>query len=229
MKNGKKKKYKILNFFIVTIVFSIMVLGIFDEFKETKIKLEENEYKIKKLIYENTVFANELMKNEISLEMNKNIEIETQDKVEQKLENQFEEKIDVNYKGYDVVARLEIPKINLKTNVLKDFSKESLNVSVTKFWGPNPNDIGNFCIAGHNFKNKNMFSKLKKIEIGDRIFLHDNTNGKLEYEVYEIFIVLPNDVSCLSQNTEGMREVTLITCTNDSKKRIIVKSREVES
>ena len=73
-----------------------------------------------------------------------------------------------------------------------------------------------------------MFSKLKKIEIGDEIFLIDNKYGKLEYKVYEIYVVEPKNVRCLSQETNGKREITLITCTSDSKKRIIVKAREIE-
>ena len=72
-----------------------------------------------------------------------------------------------------------------------------------------------------------MFSKLKKIEIGDKVILEDNKNGRIEYEVYEIYKVDPSDVTCLSQETKGNKELTLITCTSDSKKRIIVKSREI--
>jgi len=72
-----------------------------------------------------------------------------------------------------------------------------------------------------------MFSKLKKIEIGDKVILEDNKNGRIEYEVYGIYKVDPKDVRCLSQETRGKKEVTLITCTSDSKKRIIVKSREI--
>ena len=65
------------------------------------------------------------------------------------------ENIIEKYKDYEVVAKLEIPKIKLETYVLKEFSNKSLEASVVKFWGPEPNDIGNLCIAGHNFKNKN--------------------------------------------------------------------------
>ena len=38
---------------------------------------------------------------------------------------------------------------------------------------------------------------------------------------------LTEDDSCTNQNTNGKKEVTLITCTNDSKKRVIVKAREI--
>ena len=47
-----------------------------------------------------------------------------------------------------------------------------------------------------------------------------------EDKIYNLYKVLPQDVSCLSQDTQGKRETTLITCTNDSKQRIIVKAKE---
>lgn len=137
------------------------------------------------------------------------------------------EEIIEEYKGYDVAAKLEIPQIDLETYILQNYSTKALNISVTKFWGVDANEIGNFCIAGHNFQNKNMFHNLKELEIGDKLTISDNKIGKIEYEIYEIYKVDPEDVSCLSQETNSNREVTLITCTNDSKKRIIVKAQEV--
>lgn len=137
------------------------------------------------------------------------------------------EEIIEEYKGYDVAAKLEIPQIDLETYILQNYSTKALNISVTKFWGVDANEIGNFCIAGHNFQKKNMFHNLKELEIGDKLTISDNKIGKIEYEIYEIYKVDPEDVSCLSQETNSNREVTLITCTNDSKKRIIVKAQEV--
>lgn len=139
------------------------------------------------------------------------------------------EEIIEEYKGYDVCAKLEIPVIELETYVLKNYSTQALNISVTKFWGVGPNEIGNFCVAGHNFINKNMFRNLKKLNIGDKLILTDNTIGKIEYEIFDIYTVIPEDTSCLFPVIDGKREITLITCTNDSSKRIIVKAREVEA
>ena len=53
-------------------------------------------------------------------------------------------KVEEKYKGYDVAAKLIIPIIELETYVLKNFSIEALNVSVTKFWGPNANEVREF-------------------------------------------------------------------------------------
>lgn len=137
------------------------------------------------------------------------------------------EEILETYNGYEVCAKLVIPEISLETNVIANYSEEALRNSVVKFWGVEPNNIGNFCIAGHNFKNKNMFSKLKKLKLGDKLFITDKKIGKVEYEIFKIDTVLPEDVSCLKAVTEGEKEVTLITCTMNSKKRIVVKAKEI--
>lgn len=160
-------------------------------------------------------------KNEVTEE---NIEKSYKLKAQQKQYPKTE--IIKNYKGYKVTAKLEIPKIELETYILEEYSTNSLNVSVTKFWGADPNQKGNFCIAGHNFIRKNMFRNLKKLENGDKLYILDNKVGKVEYQIYDIYKVEPKDTSCLEQDTNGKKEVTLITCTNDSKKRIIVKATE---
>lgn len=206
-----KKNRKIYSIIIIFIILFIIIVVSVDEYKEKNIEKNKKQYDVK------------------NLSSNYNKEIEGALKVEEIKENQEYPKEEVieDYKGYKVSAKLEIPKIKLETYVLEEFSNDSLNVSVTKFWGPNPNEAGNLCIAGHNFQRKNMFRNLKKLEVGDTFYISDNKIGKLEYEVYELYRVTPDDISCLSQETEGKREVTLITCTNDSKKRIIVKAREV--
>ena len=199
-----KSKKNVVNIFLVAIIFSVLTwLGI-EEYKEKNIK--EESYKVE------NVSTNASNSNE-----------KEYDKIEKVYEK---EEVALEYKGYDVIAKLEIPEISLETYILKTYSNESLNISVVKFWGAKPNTSGNFCIAGHNFKNKNMFHDLKELNIGDNLFIIDNNVGRVEYEIYNIYKVSPEDVSCLSQETEGKKQVTLITCTNDSKERIIVKAKE---
>ena len=141
---------------------------------------------------------------------------------------QIVENLDIpkEFNGYKVIAKLEIPKIGVDTCVLEEFSKDALYECVTKYWGGAPNEIGNFCIAGHNSKRKNMFTDLKKLEIGDILILSDERYGKVTYEIYDIYKVKPTNVQCLSEETRGSVEITLITCTTDSNYRIIVKARE---
>lgn len=129
--------------------------------------------------------------------------------------------------GHTVIGKIEIPKIELKTYVLKDTSGDTLKETVTKLCGPNINGVGNFCIIGHNYNASKMFKKLKNLEISDRVFLSDIYDQIIEYEVYDKYKVYPKETKCLSQETNGEREITLITCTTGGIKRLIIKAREV--
>lgn len=200
-----KNKIIIVNLFLIFIVLIILVFVILDIYKENKIG--KSNYDVQGV----SINVNNKEENKINEE-----------------KKYIKEDVPLEYKGYTVVSKLEIPKIDLETYVLEKYLEETLNISVVKFYGANPNEIGNFCIAGHNFKNKNMFKNLKKLSVGDNLFIIDNDIGRVEYEIFDIYKVSPNDVACLLQETNGKREVTLITCTNDSKERIIVKAREKE-
>ena len=100
-------------------------------------------------------------------------------------------------------------------------------MSPAKFWGPEPNQVGNFCIVGHNYRNTKFFSKVPNLTNGDVIEITDSTGKTLKYSVYNKYEVDPSDISCLDQDTNGQKEVTLITCTNDSKLRVIVKAKAI--
>lgn len=193
---------------VINIIFILLILGLI-------IWLGINIYT------ENKIPKNTLgLYNTVTAQANNTKNEQTQNQI-------IKQEIEKEYKGYKVSAKLEIPAISLETYVLETYSTKALNISVAKFWGADPNQIGNFCIAGHNFNKPNMFKNLKKLQIGDTIYISDNDNGKIEYKVYNLYKVLPQDVSCLSQDTQGKRETTLITCTNDSKQRIIVKAKEI--
>ena len=62
---------------------------------------------------------------------------------------------------------------------------------------------------------------------GDIIEITDTSGNTLRYSIYNKYEVVPEDLSCTSQLTNGKKEITLITCTNDSKMRVIVKARAV--
>lgn len=206
----RKNKIIIVNLFLIFIVLTILVFVILDIYKENKIG--KSNYDVQG----------------VSTSVNNKEENKINENKTNKERKYIKEDVPLEYKGYTVISKLEIPKIDLETYVLEKYLEETLNISVVKFYGANPNEIGNFCIAGHNFKNKNMFKNLKKLSVGDNLFIIDNDIGRVEYEIFDIYKVSPKDVACLLQETNGKREVTLITCTNDSKERIIVKAREKE-
>ena len=129
-----------------------------------------------------------------------------------------------NGKTYKTVGKINIPSIDVDYPILDETSDSLLKVSVCKFWGCSPNEVGNLCIAGHNYRNKRFFSKVPTLVVGDSIEITDLSGKTLKYVVYDKYTVDPSDVSCTSQLTNGRKIITLITCTNDSKQRVIVKA-----
>ncbi len=127
---------------------------------------------------------------------------------------------------YYPIATISIPKINVNEVVLSRTSDELLKISPTKFRGPDPNEIGNLCIVGHNYRNTKFFSKVPTLEIGDALELTDSKGRTVTYQMYSKYEVSPEDRECLLQETNGKREITLITCTNDGNLRVIAKFRE---
>lgn len=125
-----------------------------------------------------------------------------------------------------VIGLLKIDKIKLMYPILSESSKELLKISPCRFYGPMPNEIGNLCIAGHNYVDNKLFSKIHLLETNDIINLYDLTGKSLEYIVYKKDEVKKEDTSCLDQNTNGFRELTLITCNNVKGTRVVIKAKE---
>ena len=135
--------------------------------------------------------------------------------------------IDEEIEGYKVVGIINIPKINIEYPILEKTNKESLKLSITKFWGEKINQKGNVVLAGHNNLNNKMFGKIDRLENGDIIELTDSQMVAVEYQVFDKYIIDPNDINCIFPIDENTREVTLITCTNRDKNRLVVKAREI--
>ncbi|CDA16126.1 putative uncharacterized protein [Clostridium sp. CAG:571] len=124
-----------------------------------------------------------------------------------------------------VIGIIEIEKIKLNYPILSTQSKELLEISPCRFAGPLPNNVGNLCIAGHNYADKRFFGRLKELSLNDKISIYDLSGKKLDYIIYEKREILSTDLSCTSQETNGNIIVTLITCNNISGKRLQIKAK----
>lgn len=143
------------------------------------------------------------------------------------MNNKEEKQESIKVDGYDVEGIIEIPKIDIKYPIVSTTSDEAMKVAITKFWGANINDIGNYTMAGHNYKNGTMFGKTKYLKVGDKIKMTDLNLNTIEYEIFKIYTIDPNDITCIESVEPNTREITLITCTNGHKNRLITKAREV--
>lgn len=132
------------------------------------------------------------------------------------------------FKGFDVVGAIEIPKTNVDLPILKQMGTRAMNTAVVMQYGPGPNQVGNTVIAGHNYRNGQFFSNNYKLENGDTIYITDNSGTRLKYEIYNKYETTPEDADYMQRDTKGKPEISLTTCTDDSKARIIIWARLAE-
>ena len=143
-------------------------------------------------------------------------------------------KENLKYKGYNVIGKIKITKINIEYPILEieninpETAKKPMKISIIKYWGKNVNDYGNLSLAGHNNKSGTMFGKIKQLNKGDIIELTDLEGKTIKYSIYNIFVTTPDDVNILLKESELVREVTLITCINGNKERLILKAQAIE-
>lgn len=126
-----------------------------------------------------------------------------------------------------VIGIIKIDKINLNYSILSISNNDLLDISVCRFAGPMPNEIGNLCIAGHNYVDYKFFSRINELEINDEITIYDLSGNNKVYEIYDIYETKSNDMSCTFQDTNGLRIITLITCNNMNGKRLVIHAKEI--
>ncbi|MBR3003196.1 MAG: sortase [Clostridia bacterium] len=130
------------------------------------------------------------------------------------------------YKGYVVDGTMKIPKISFSYPVLEKVSKSAIENSVAILYGAGLNQVGNTVIIGHNYRNGQFFSNNKKLSNGDKIYITDYEGGQKSYVIYNKFETTPEDTSFYQRDTNGKAEITLSTCTDDSKARLIIFAKE---
>ena len=132
----------------------------------------------------------------------------------------------IEYQGYQVIGLIQISKINLEYPILIETTKDSLTKSITRFGNGEVNGVGNLCLAGHDYINNSMFGGINKLENGDEILITDLYGNKVTYTVFDKYTTNPDDTSVLESVDSNKREVTLITCSNGNKDRLIIRATE---
>lgn len=225
----KKKMYKFEFFLSVFLVFVLVSAYIYAEYDRNKSEQVSQE-----------ILANlDIPEEDTTVAKNNVLVVVLDDNAPQeepKPSNSVSQNMQTTANGYQyaTIGTVSIPKINVTYPIIDgatdtaEETEELLKISPTKFWGPNPNEVGNFCIVGHNYRNARFFSKVPTLQMGDIVQVTDLLGKTIQYKVYNKYQVDPTDVSCTTQLTNGKKEVTLITCTDDSKHRVVVKARELK-
>ena len=228
----KKKIYKILfiaSIFSIISLLSIYIYAEYDRNKDESISDDILSFMITKedettvSSYENALVVK--ITQEITEEIeNTNVE---QPQEQLQMATATSTYIAPNGKKYETVGIVKIPKLNIIYPILSKTTDALLKVAPCKFHGANPNEVGNLCIIAHNYRRKGVFfSDIPTLVVGDIVEIQDLSQRTLQYEVYDVHTVMPDNVDDTTQKTNGRKEVTLITCTNDSKQRFIVRCKE---
>ncbi|MBR5166412.1 MAG: class D sortase [Ruminococcus sp.] len=116
---------------------------------------------------------------------------------------------------------VEITDLHIKAPILEGTDNKVLSKAVGHFYGTGDFGKGNYCIAGHSSTlYKEYFNNLKNIELGMTINLYDKEKKKYPYVVTEIIEVAPNETEILNDFWDN--RLTIITCTDDGTKRLVV-------
>ena len=116
---------------------------------------------------------------------------------------------------FDVMAIIEIPKINVELPIYQGTDKATLAKGVGHICGsdlPIGGEGTHSLLAGHRgLPNAQLFTRLNELEVGDEFYIHLHET-KLAYEVCQISVIKPEDTSGLGAQ-EGRDLISLITCT----------------
>lgn len=231
----KKKIYKILFIISLFSIISLCSVYIYAEYYRNKQEgisgdilsfLEKEEDKTTISSDENALVVK--ITQEVAEEMNDTDSETEYENQSSKLQTASSTYTAPNGKKYETIGIVRIPKINVNYPILAQTTNvDVMKISPYKFWGANPNEVGNLCIIGHNYRRKGVFfSDVPSLAVGDIVEIQDLSQRTIQYEVYDIHTVDPNDRSDTTQYTNGKKEVTIITCTNDATQRVIVKCTE---
>ena len=133
------------------------------------------------------------------------------------------------YKGFTVAGKIEMPSVNLRYPILDTMTNaNALEVSVCIQYGVPLNTVGNTIIIGHNYKNGLFFGSNKNMKNGDQIHITNYATGvKKTYSIYSIYQTEESDTSYYNRDTGGKSEITLVTCQNNNKYRLVIKAKEI--
>lgn len=226
----KKKIYKflfMLSIFSIISLFSLYIYAEYDRNKDESISddilsfLEQPEDDTTISSYENALVV------KITQDLSEEIEWTEDSLTNLQMSTATSTYTAPNGKKYDTIGIVKIPKLNITYPILAKTTDALMKVAPCKFHGASPNEVGNLCIIAHNYRRKGVFfSDVPTLTIGDIVEIQDLSQRTIQYEVYDVHTVLPDNVADTTQRTNGRKEVTLITCTNDSEQRVIVRCRE---
>lgn len=187
------------------------------------INIESNAKITSELKKENISQVNSNQSSSISSRAQSSRDLDT---IGDRMSTDSETEVLSNYKGYDTVGKIEIPKTSVNMPILSKQTVGGMEIASCLLYSSGKlNEYGNTLIVGHNYRNGKLFSNNDKLQIGDKIFITTLDGKKLEYIIYSKFITTPEDASFLTRDTNGKPEITLSSCSDDNVMRIVILAK----
>lgn len=124
-----------------------------------------------------------------------------------------------------VIGSIYIPKVHLQLPILKGVGQSALAVGAGTMKPTQQLGTGNYALASHYFEGKDiLFGPLYRTKVGDAIYLTDLMNI-YEYKLSEKKVIEATDVNVIEDTQNTL--LTLITCTDDGKQRLMVQANFV--
>ena len=132
------------------------------------------------------------------------------------------------YEPGEEIAIMRVNSVGLETVIVEGTDNKYLKYYACHFEGTAmPGEEGNFSVAGHSsYLYNQVFNELHKVKINDEIEI-ETTKGIFKYKITEKFDTEAENTSVLTQDM-SKKEITLVTCTNGGKKRLIIKGEIME-
>ena len=140
---------------------------------------------------------------------------------------------ELNFNNNGIMGYIEIPKIHVKLSLFHGTDEKVLETSIGHLEGTSlpVGGLGTHSVlSGHRgLPSARLFSDLDKLREGDIFTLHI-LNETLTYQVDQIRVVEPTDLSTLVVNPE-QDLVTLVTCTpyGINSHRLLVRGHRIEN
>jgi sortase A len=128
----------------------------------------------------------------------------------------------VEIDGQEYIGVLDIPSLSLSLPVSKDWDYSLLKLSPCRYRGSFLDN--SMIVAGHNYHEH--FGMLYQLQAGDSVIFTDTLGTVYKYKVVMVEILSGNEVD---EMESGNWDLTLFTCTLDSKSRVTVRCTRVYS
>ena len=133
----------------------------------------------------------------------------------------------VKIQDNDYIGVVSVPALGLELPVMSNWSYARLDIAPCRYSGSAYAD--DLVIAGHSYRSH--FSPLWQLSGGEEVIFTDTVGNVFTYEVTSVETVQPTDIELMVGDPDDADkgwDLTLFTCTYDSRARVAVRCSKTE-